>query len=399
MKMDCKIIGARVITPYRIIEDGEICIAQGKILSVGQRHTDTDAESETFLDAGGRYAAPGFVDIHTHGAGGHDFMDCTPQAFLEAAKMYVRHGATTVLPTTLACPGDELLRMIDVFESVRDKSEGANLYGLHLEGPYFAMGQRGAQDPAYIHPPREEEYREILAASQHIVRWSAAPELPGSAAFASCLRQEGVLPSIGHSDAEYNQVVEAFECGFRHVTHLYSGMSGMVRRNSYRYPGVIESAYMLDEMTVEIIADGRHLPPSILSLVYRSKGPDKTALVTDSMRAAGMPDGKSILGSLSAGQEVIVEEGVAKMPDRTAFAGSVATADRLVRNMVQLAHVPLIDAVRMMTSTPARIASISSKGILAGGYDADVVLFDDDVTVWKTLVGGKVVYTAPSSID
>lgn len=255
------------------------------------------------------------------------------------------------------------------------------------------MNQRGAQDPKYIKAPQPEEYEQILSASNRIIRWSAAPELSGTSAFARRLREKSVLPSIAHSDAVYEEVVEAFELGFRHVTHLYSGMSTIIRKDGFRYPGVLESAYAIDEMTVEIIADNCHLPPELLKLVYKSKGPDQIALVTDSMRAAGQPEGESILGSLQKGQRVIVEDGVAKLLDKTAFAGSVATADRLVRTMVQAAEVPLSDAIRMMSSTPAKILGLKNKGVLSAGYDADMVIFDRDIRVKMTIVGGTVVYS------
>ena len=170
-------------------------------------------------------------------------------------------------------------------------------------------------------------------------------------------------------------------------------MTGVTRRNAFRYAGVIESAYLIDEMDVEIIADGVHLPPPLLKLVFKIKGPDKIALITDAMRAAGMPEGESILGSLHNGLKVIVEDGVAKLPDRSSFAGSVATTNRLLKTMVQMAGVPLSDAVKMLTTTPARILNVSgTKGELAAGKDADIVIFDDDFTIQKTIIKGKVVY-------
>jgi N-acetylglucosamine-6-phosphate deacetylase len=199
---------------------------------------------------------------------------------------------------------------------------------------------------------------------------------------------------MAHTDAIYEEALKAFENGYSLITHLYSGMSGVMRRNAYRYAGVIESAYIIDEMNVEIIADGSHLPASLLKLIYKIKGPGRIALVTDAMRGAGMPDGESIIGSLKRGMKVIIEDGVAKLPDRTAFAGSVATTDRLVRNMINLAGAPLIEAVRMATSTPASIMGLSDKkGSLIEGKDADIVIFDNNITIDTTIVKGKVVYS------
>jgi N-acetylglucosamine-6-phosphate deacetylase len=258
------------------------------------------------------------------------------------------------------------------------------------------MSQRGAQDPRYIRNPDPKEYEEILAYSSSIIRWSAAPELEGAIPFGQRLRQKGILAAIAHTDAVYEEVLAAYENGYSLATHLYSCMSGVTRRNAFRYAGVIESAFLLD-MDVEIITDGVHLPPPLLKLVYKIKGPDRTALITDAMRAAGMPEGESTLGPLTNGLKVIVEDGVAKLPDRTAFAGSVATTNQLVRNMVQLADVSLLDAVRMASTTPARIMGVDArKGSLAPGKDADIVIFDENLTISTTIVGGQVIYSSKS---
>jgi N-acetylglucosamine-6-phosphate deacetylase len=272
--------------------------------------------------------------------------------------------------------------------------QGASFIGMHLEGPYFSMNQRGAQDPRYIRNPDPEEYREILSTYPSIRRWSAAPELSGALDFGTYLRSKGVLAALAHTDAVYEEVLAAFEKGYTHATHLYSAMSGVTRRGTTRYAGAVESAFLIDEMTVEIIADGVHLPPPLLKLVYKIKGADRTALITDAMRGAGMPPGESLLGSRHNGLKVIIEDGVAKLPDRSAFAGSVATADRLVRNMIQLADVPIIDAIRMMTSTPAAIMGVADrKGTLSPGKDADIVLFDDRINIHCTMGGGRIVYS------
>jgi N-acetylglucosamine-6-phosphate deacetylase len=255
------------------------------------------------------------------------------------------------------------------------------------------MNQKGAQDAKYIRNPYPDDYMPVLDASDDIARWSAAPELEGSKEFAEMLMQRNILPAIAHSDAIYEEVVQAFDWGFTHVTHLYSGTSGVCRRNCFRYAGIIEASYLIEDMTVEIIADGIHLPASLLQLIYKIKGPEKIALISDSMRAAGMPEGLSILGSIHNGQEVIVEDGVAKLPDRTAFAGSVATADRLVRTMIRLAGIPLSETIQMITSTPARIMGIDkTKGSLTRGKDADVIIFNNDINVKMTMVGGRIVY-------
>jgi N-acetylglucosamine-6-phosphate deacetylase len=389
-----RIYNGRILTPHRLIAGGTVLVYDGKIVAVEQGHTELPGARE--IDAGGKFVAPGFIDMHVHGGGGHDFMDSSVSAFLHIAEMHTRYGTTAMLPTTLTSGLEGILDTLQAYEQAHALNEkGARFLGMHLEGPYFAMSQRGAQDPRYIRDPDPEEYERILEHAASIRRWSAAPELEGAPQFGSRLRELGILPSIAHTDARYEDVMEAYDHGYTLATHFYSAMSGVTRSQAYRHAGVIESAYLLDGMDVEIIADGAHLPPPLLKLVYKIKGPDRTALITDAMRGAGMPPGESLLGSLHNGIRVIVEDGVAKLPDRTAFAGSVATADSLVRNMVTLAEVPLTDAVRMITSTPARILGMEdSIGTLAPGKDADIVIFDGDINIHTTIVKGKVVYEA-----
>lgn len=389
-----KIYNGTVITPYRTIREGTVLLRDGKILEVTDKNVE--AEGATAINAQGKYISPGFIDMHVHGGGGHDFMDNTVEAFLGIARAHARYGTTSLMPTTLSCEKEDLLKTLSVYEeaNVLNKA-GAAFIGIHIEGPYFSMNQKGAQDPRYIRYPDPEEYREIIAYSASVKRWSAAPELPGALPFGEFLRSKGILPAIAHTDAIYEEVLEAYEKGFVHATHFYSCMSGVSRRNAYRFAGVVESAYLLDGMTVEIIADGVHLPASLLKLVYKIKGADRIALITDAMRGAGMPPGKSILGSLKDGVEVIVEDGVAKLPDRSAFAGSVATGDILVRNMVGLADVPLADAIKMSSETPASIMGIADKkGSLVKGKDADVIIFDEDIRIDTTIVNGEIVYPA-----
>ena len=389
--MKYKIINGKIITPYRIINEGVVCIGNGKICEVSERNVDfPDAE---IIDAEGHYVSPGFIDLHTHGAGNSDFMDCTVEAFLNIAGTHARYGTTGLYPTTVASTNEELFKTYEVYCQAKALNvKGATFLGFHLEGPYFAMSQKGAQDARYIRKPHPDDYLEILATMGDMARWSVAPELEGSKALAETLTACGILPAIAHSDAIYEEVRAAFDWGFTHITHLYSATSGVTRRNCFRYAGINEAAFLIDGMTVEIIADGVHLPESLLKLIYKIKGPEKIALISDSMRAAGMPDGKSIIGSLANGQEVLVEDGVAKMPDRACFAGSVATANRLVRTMLHVAGTPLPETIQMITSTPARIMGIDrTKGSLSKGKDADVVIFDNDINVKMTMVNGKIV--------
>jgi len=404
MKYDLLIYNGKVITPDAIINEGILIIDKGKIVEIKNSAVDLPAlllESAVAIDAKGNYISPGFIDIHVHGGGGHDFMDNNYEGFLKIAQMHARHGTTAMTPTTLSCEKQDLIETILLYEQCAQiDQEGAQFIGLHIEGPYFAMNQKGAQPARYIRNPQQAEYKEIISSTRCIKRWSAAPELDGALAFGKFLLKNNILPSIAHTDAIYDEVLAAQKAGYSHVTHLYCAMSGVTRKNAYRYAGVIESALLLDDLTVEIIADGKHLPPALLKLVYKVKGPDNIALITDAMRGAGMGEGKSMLGGLQNGIEVTIEDGVAKLPDRSAFAGSVATADLLVRNMVNLAEVPMLDAVKMMTRTPARIMKIADrKGSLIKGLDADITIFDDDIQISYTIVAGKVIYTKSNNLN
>jgi N-acetylglucosamine-6-phosphate deacetylase len=392
MSEQLKIFNGHIITPQGILENGNILVVDGKIVEISAR--DIDAPGALDIDVRGNYISPGFIDIHVHGGGGHDFMDNTVDAFLGAARLHAQHGTTAILPTTLSCEKADLLETLCVYEEANKSNlNGAQFIGIHIEGPYFAMNQRGAQDPRYIRDPDPQEYKEILSASKHVRRWSAAPELKGAIDFGKYMVAHDILPAIAHTDAIYEEVIEAFNNGYTLATHFYSAMSGVTRRNAYRYAGVIESAYLIDDMFVEIIADGAHLPAPLLKLIYKIKGPARIALITDAMRGAGMPPGESLLGGLKNGTKVIVEDGVAKMPDRAAFAGSIATFDRLVRNMVQMAEVPLMQAVQMAAATPARILKIDDrKGTLEVGKDADIVIFNKDIQIDTTIISGKVIY-------
>lgn len=386
-----RIQDAKILTPYRVLEGMDLLVEGESIRDILPENTPL-GEDWRALSAEGRYLSPGFVDIHTHGGGGSDFMDGTPQAILQAAEAHLHHGTTTLVPTTLSGDLQETLSFLKTFSLLKEKNpQTCNLAGVHLEGPYFSYAQRGAQDPDYLMNPVPSHYHAILEASPYILRWSFAPELEGTGPFIRELVSRGILPSIGHSDGQYQHMAAALECGATHVTHLFSCMSTITRERGFRRSGVLESALMLDEMTVELIADGCHVPLELLNMVYRLKGAGKTALVTDSMRAAGTSVKESVLGSLRNGQRVVIQEGVAKMPDGAAFAGSVATMDRLVCTAVK-AGIPLCDAVRMATSTPARIMGLRGKGVLCPGNPADFILFDSDIQISGVWVKGRLRY-------
>ncbi len=389
MERKIKITNGKVILTDRIIPHGTLLVENGIILGVEEGNVEFPDSLE--IDAKGNYISPGFIDIHVHGGGGHDFMDGTEEAFLKVAEIHAQHGTTSIMPTTLTAEKDDILHTLNIYEQANlNNKKGASFIGLHLEGPYFSMEQRGAQDPKYIRDPEPSEYLEILSHSTSIKRWSAAPERKGAIEFGKILCERGILPSMAHTDAIYEEAKNAFDNGYTLLTHFYSAMSGVTRKNAYRYAGVIEAGYLHDELDVEIIADGIHLPAPLLKLIYKIKGADHTALITDAMRGAGMPEGESILGNINSGIKVILEGGVAKMPDRSSFAGSVALADRLVRTMINMGEVPLVDAVKMITSTPARIMKLSDKiGRLKKGMDADILVFNQDIEMQSIFIKGN----------
>ena len=376
---------AKLVLPDGIYE-GSLIVENDLIREVLPGVTLPDA-----VDLGGLYLAPGFIEMHTHGAGGYDFMDGTKEAFIGACMTHFAHGTTTILPTTVAATRKEILRATETCRAIKaDWKDGPYVHGMHMEGPYLNPIHKGAIDETYIRNPDPNEYEEFLAAGKGcIARWTLAPELDGAPQFAKRLREEGILPSMGHTNAEYSQVVAAAEQGCTHLTHMYSCMSTIVRKFGFRFPGVIESAFILDDLTVELIADGCHLPPEMLKMVHKCLGVDRVALVCDSIRCAGQDVTEAIIGSTENGYRVLIEDGVAKLCDRSAFAGSVATDDRLVRTMHTLAGVPLCDCVRMMTLTPAKILGIDDvTGSLQAGKRADLVCFDEDIRIKGVCAAG-----------
>jgi len=388
--MKTLIENGRLVLPDEIRTDGWVLLTDGKISALGQGRRPGDYDRR--VDAGGAYITPGFLDMHLHGAAGFDFMDATEEAFRKIAETHMRHGTTSLLPTTMSSSMEELLELIACYKRVKKGwSGGPELLGLHLEGPFLSSAQAGAQDPRYLYLPLPENYLPVLeAGGSDIRRVSAAAELEGALGLGDALRSRGILAAIAHSDAEYEQVLAAIPHGFTHLTHFYSGMSSLHRVGAYRHLGVVESAYLQDELTVEIIADGKHLPPELLRLILKGIGIDRISLITDAMRGTGLPEGSRVkLGSQANGQMTVIEDGVAFMPDHSCFAGSVCTADRCIRVMVQQAGVSLPQAVRMMTGNPARLLGLERrKGMLAEGMDADLCLLDEKLQVQGVFVAG-----------
>lgn len=380
-----------IVTPDRILNDCVVMV-DGKIDYIGPAPQNTQDYQR--IDCQGNYIAPGFIDMHLHGGGGCDFMDGDPEAILVAAKCHASHGTTSILPTGVAGNLEQTGKFFEAFRQAKGKPGGANLLGIHLEGPYYNQEYKGAIEEKSLRNPSPDHYERVLSMTDDLMVWSEAPELPGSMEFGRYLERRGILAAIGHSGADFETVMEARENGFHHVTHLYSCTSTVIRRNCFRVAGIVEAAYYFDDLSVEMIADGVHLPQSLLKLIYMLKGADKIAVISDSMRAAGMGDGVSFLGQNGSGQQVIVKDGISWLPDGSGFAGGTGTADRLVRNLIHLGGIPVTDAVRMMTQTPARILGQTWKGRLAVGCDSDLVVFTPNVDIRLTVVGGEIVYQA-----
>lgn len=381
-----------VVTPWRIIPGGCVQYEGDTILYAGEELPGLSRDEE--VDAGGRWVSPGFIDLHVHGGGGADFMDGTAEDFIVPCETHARFGTTALYPTTTSAECKETRATLTAYREAQKKGYcGARMEGLHLEGPYLSMAQRGAQDPGSIRPPNPGEYLSILDLGDDIRRWSIAPELEGAREFAMACRKRGILPAIAHSDAVYDQVADAFSWGFSLVTHLYSGCSTVRRIQAYRHAGVVESAFLLDAMDVEVIADGHHLPQSLLRLILKNKDKSRIALVTDATRGAGTGERTVVVGPRESGVKAIIENGVAKLPDRSAFAGSVATSNRLLQVMVEVAGVPVEHGIEMLSATPARIMGIHGKtGSLVKGKLADITVFDRQFRVFMTVVGGRTVY-------
>ena len=382
---------ATLVTAGKVTADSWVAVKNGFILEVGTGDVPERFLSWETVDADGQYLCPGFIDNHCHGGGGHDFMDGTVDAILGAARAHMAYGTTTIAPTSLSSSDEELFAFIDNYKEATQVTQNMpHLMGMHLEGPHFSPAQAGAQPPAYLKNPSVAFAKRVIEAGEgSIIRWSIAPELDGAPETGDFLSENGVLLSIAHTDAMYEDIVKAAQHGYHHMTHFYSGMSQMKRINAFRVLGAVECGYLMDEIHIELIADGMHLPPELLQLILKLKPRDKITLVTDSMRGAGMPEGESILGSLKDGLPVILEGGIAKLPDRSAFAGSMATTDRLVRVMVQKAGLPIEEAVEMMTGNVAKLYNIYDKvGDIAPGKQADMVILDNELHAAKVYVSG-----------
>lgn len=383
--MTTRIKNARLLLPEGLEEGKYLYFSDGVITAVTAEELPFDHE----IDAAGLYAAPGFIDLHVHGGGGADFTEDDEEDILHAIDHHAYHGTTTIYPSTVAASCETLCGALRrLRHAIQSGRALANVPGVHLEGPYFSPAQCGAQNTDFITPPVPEDYEKMLAEYGDIIkRWSLAPELPGSREFLQRIHAAGVVSSMGHTNAKYEDVLMAREEGCRLITHFYSCISTITREKGYRKLGVMECGYLMDDLDVEAIADGCHIPAELFRLLYKVKGAEHICLVTDALRCCGNEGEHSSVGGVAC----IIKNGVAVLPDESAFAGSIATTDRLVRFCVQQVGIPLEEAVRMASANPARVMGLTAKGRLAPGCDADIVCFDDNINVKNVIVMGRTI--------
>lgn len=378
--MITKIKSDKIITPDGVF-DGYVYICDGKIDDVLQK----DLSCDRSYDFTGKFVSPGFIDIHTHGAGGHPFLDGTAEDVVLGCNFHLFHGTTTILPTVSASDIKNMRAAVEnIKAAMSDGRTLPNVVGAHLEGPYLSKNQSGAQCTDYITPPKKDDYEALVNdLGKYIARWTYAPEVDDGA-FCSYISSRGIIASAGHCDATYADMMRAKSCGCALITHLYSCTSTVTRRGGFRSLGVIETAFLDDDIFVEIIADGKHLPPELIRMIVKIKGADKVALITDSLEIAGTDTKSGVMG----GTKFIVEDGVCKLYDRSAFAGSVATADTLVRVAAYECGLGIEEAVRMMCATPAKILGLK-KGAIVKGFDADIAVFDENINITDVFVNGR----------
>jgi N-acetylglucosamine-6-phosphate deacetylase len=387
--------GGSIILPHSILPGGAVRIDGGRITAVSAGPVGADQGTE-IVDLGGAALAPGFVDLHVHGGAGADFMDGSEDAFRAVCRAHLRHGTTSLLPTTTVARHGQHLAFLDLCRRVKAecRRDEARVLGAHFYGPYFAAEARGCHPGEPIRPPQPEEYMAYLEYADCIATATVAPELPGAEAFVRACRARGVRCNAGHSHATFEQVESAVGWGVRHVDHLFCAMSDRARlRQAQTYPmrgGLMEATLYFDELTTEVIADGKHLQRELLLLAYKVKGPDRLALVTDCNRALDMPDGEYAFGPLDGGEPIVRRDGVGIMPDGKSLASSVVGMDHCVRTFHRLTGAPLPDVVRMASLTPARIAGSDKEiGSIEVGKRADVVVLDADLQVRQVYVDGR----------
>jgi N-acetylglucosamine-6-phosphate deacetylase len=386
--------GGTIVLPDRLLPDGQVRVLGDRIAEVTPDSAPLDGPVHR-VDLRGGYLVPGFVDLHVHGGAGADFMDGTPEAFRTVCRAHTRHGTTSILPTTTVARHDQHLAFLEVCRTLQRQGTGAaRILGAHFYGPYFAPEARGCHPADPVRPPTPAEYEQYLDYADCITTATVAPELPGAEEFVRACRGRGIRCNAGHSHATFDQVAAALDWGVRHVDHLFCAMSDRARlRQSQTYPmrgGLFEATLYFDELTTEVIADGKHLQRELLLLAHKVKGPDRLALVTDCNRALDLPDGEYLFGPLDGGEPILRRDGVGLMPNGQALASGVVGMDDCVRTFHRLTGVPLPEVVRMASLTPARIAGHDREvGSIAPGKRADLLVLDETLAVREVYLGGR----------
>jgi N-acetylglucosamine-6-phosphate deacetylase len=385
--------GGSVVLADRLLPEG-VAIVDGTRIRAVHAVPPSQTPGE-HIDLQGGLLLPGFVDLHVHGGDGADFMDGDVESFRAVCRAHVRHGTTSLLPTTTVARHDQHLTFLETCRRLKQEGTGgARILGAHFYGPYFGIEARGCHPAASVRSPSREEYEQYLAFADCISTATVAPELPGAEAFVRACRERGVHCNAGHSHATFDQMEAAVSWGVRHVDHLFCAMSDRARlRRTQAYPmrgGVLEATLYFDELTTEVIVDGKHLQRELLLLAYKLKGPDRLALVTDCNRALDRPDGEYIFGPLDGGERILRRDGVGIMPDDSALASGVMGMDHAVQTFHRLTGIPLVETVRMASLTPARIAGWDREiGSIAVGKRADLVVLDREMRVRQVYVDGR----------
>lgn len=374
---------ARLIFPNAIREGLDVIVHEGKITELREAG---HVGKKDIVDLGGNYLAPGFVDLHVHGAKGRDTMEATAEAFRAIYDYHASGGTTSLLLTTATAPTSAIVK---VAKKVRASTLIKQIAGMHVEGPFISRAKPGAQRVTLIRKPTHKAYAPLLEHADVIKRMTLAPELPGAIELIDELRKHNIDPSGGHSDAWEEDARTAFEHGMRSVTHTFNCMSSARRRGIDRVAGLLEFALSERDIICELIADGRHVSPTLMKMLYQAKGARGICLVTDATAGAGLPDGSTFL---LYGNKCIVEGGVCLLADRSALAGSAARMIDLVRTMVTRVNVPLHEAIAMATDTPAHAVGLTAKGQFKIGGDADFVVISPELEVVRTFVGGEEIF-------
>lgn len=381
------VTNAKILRKDGFTENTGMVVQDGKITAFT---TETPDGCEV-LDCGGRTVIPGFVDIHLHGGGGSEFIDGTLEAFETVAKTHCLHGTTSLCPTPASCSLGSLYKLFDVYREAKSVAKYSDFLGIHLEGPFLSLENKGAQNANYIISPTKELMSELLERGKGVVsRISFAPENEGMYNCIDMARDAGIVLAIAHSNIQYEETEDVYNKGVRLITHLFNATTTIRKVNQIVRAGIVEAFYTLPEMKAEIIGDGCHVPKQVIAMARKFKGTENICLITDAMRAAGTDVTESYLGEVLPENRVIIEAGVAKLPDRSFYAGSIATMDRVFKNAVLNVGLPVEDVSAMMSRTPAMLMGAGDyKGVLDIGYDADFLVIDNSMDVEKVFVRGE----------